>query len=417
MRDHDSLPLNLLLKVFLPFAGGYYLSYVYRTINAIISPDLVREFSLGPGDLGLLTSSYFLTFSCFQLPLGVLLDRYGPRRVNAGLLMLAGTGAAIFALSPSVEGLVFARALIGLGVAGCLMASLKVFTLWFPLNRLATLNGWMLSCGGLGALSVSMPAEALLRVTDWHSLFLALAALTFLAAAAIFLVVPERAGQRARQTLFASFAGLGPVLRSAQFWRLGFVSIAGTSVYSSLQGLWIAPWLKDVVGLAREDIGWHLLVGALGMIVGAPLWGNVFDRLTRRGVSAVSVLRGGLTCYLVVLALLAFGVKGGTLLLMFALSLFAQVSPLVYALLSKQVPLELSGRTTSTLNFLVFIGAFVVQWGTGLVINLWPVEGGKYAVAGYTSAFWACFALVLAAYISLWLTKKSALVLAQPGQR
>ena len=96
MTDHEqaspsfeSPTFELLLKVFLPFAGGYYLSYLYRTVNAIISPDLVREFSLGPGDLGLLTSSYFLTFALFQLPLGILLDRYGPRRVNAGLLMLA----------------------------------------------------------------------------------------------------------------------------------------------------------------------------------------------------------------------------------------------------------------------------------------------------------------------------------------
>jgi len=413
-QEQPSVPVELLLKIFLPFAGGYYLSYVFRTINAIISPDLVREFGLGPSDLGLLTSSYFLTFSCFQLPLGILLDRYGPRRVNAGLMMLAGSGAALFALSPNLEGLVLARALIGLGVAGCLMASIKVFTLWFPLNRLATLNGWMLSCGGLGALTVSMPAEALLRITDWHSIFLALAALTFLAAAAVFLIVPERGEPRVSQTLFESLASLQPVLRSASFWRLGFVSIAGTSVYSSLQGLWIAPWLKDVVGLGREQIGSHLLAVALGMIVGATLWGSVFDRLTRRGISAIRVLRGGLALYLVALALLASGAKSGTLYLMFALSLFAQVTPLVYAVLSKQVPLELSGRTTSTLNFLVFMGAFVVQWGTGLVINLWPVEAGRYAVAGYATAFWACFSLVLAAYVSLWMPSKSAQVM--PGR-
>jgi len=406
MRDHDSLPLNLLLKVFLPFAGGYYLSYVYRTVNAIISPDLVREFGLGPSELGLLTSSYFLTFSVFQLPLGILLDRYGPRRVNAGLLMLAGSGAALFALSPNLEGLILARALIGLGVAGCLMSSIKVFTLWFPLNRLATLNGWMLSCGGLGALTVSMPAEALLRVTDWHSIFLTLAALTFLAAGAIFLIVPERGERRVPQTLLQSLRSVQPILGSAEFWRLALISMAGTSVYSSLQGLWIAPWLKDVVGLGRDDIGRHLLVGALGMIVGATLWGNVFDRLMRHGIDAISVLRGGLTLYLAVLGLLALGVKSGTLYLLFAISLFAQVTPLVYSMLSKQIPLELSGRVTSTLNFLVFMSAFVVQWGTGLIINLWLVEAGRYAAAGYKTAFTACFALVLASYIRLWMPRK-----------
>ncbi|MBK5104120.1 MAG: MFS transporter [Burkholderiales bacterium] len=400
--------IGLLLKVFLPFAGGYYLSYLYRTVNAIISPDLVREFALAPDDLGLLTSSYFLAFALFQLPLGILLDRYGPRRVNAGLLMLAGTGAALFGLSQSMGGLVLARALIGLGVSGCLMSSMKVFTLWFPLNRLATLNGWLLSCGGLGALSATVPAEELLRVTDWHTVFVLLSALTFAAAGAIFLIVPERDALRAPQSLAESLRSLPTILRNANFWRLGLLVIAGQGVFMSLQSLWIAPWLKDVVGLARADIGRHLLMAAAGMIVGAALWGGVADRLSRLGVDTVNVVLGGVGASLLVLAVLALGVKSGTLALMFALTLFSQVQPLVYAILSKEFPLELSGRVISTLNFLVFLSAFAVQWGTGLIINLWPVEDGSYAKAGYGTAFGACLALLLVPYVLLLLSRRAS---------
>ncbi len=406
-QENVSPPIALLLKVFLPFAGGYYLSYLYRTVNAIISPDLVREFGLGPADLGLLTSSYFLTFALFQLPLGILLDRYGPRRVNAGLLMLAGTGAALFGLSQSLGGLIIARALIGLGVSGCLMSSIKVFTIWFPLNRLATLNGWLLACGGLGALSASKPAEELLRVANWHGVFLLLAALTFAAAGAIFLVVPEREAQRAPQSLMDSLRSLPAILRNANFWRLGSLVIAGQGVFMSLQGLWIAPWLKDVVGLGRADIGTHLLVVALGMVVGASLWGVVADWLARRGVDTVTVVLGGVGASLVNLVLLALGVKFGTLALMFSLTLFSQVQPLVYAILSKEFPLELSGRVISTLNFLVFLSAFAVQWGTGVIINLWPVEAGRYADAGYATAFGACLALLLVPYVLLLLSRRA----------
>ena len=302
-----------------------------------------------------MTSSYFLTFALFQLPLGILLDRYGPRRVNAGLLMLAGTGAALFGLSQSLPGLIVARALIGLGVSGCLMASIKVFTLWFPLNRLATLNGWLLSCGGLGALSASKPAEELLRITDWHSVFLLLAGLTFAAAGAIFLIVPEREAQSAPQTLVESLRSLPAILRNANFWKLGSLVIAGQGVFMSLQSLWIAPWLKDVVGLARAEVGTHLLMAALGMIVGAALWGGVADWLSRRGVDTVKVVLAGVGGNLVILALLVLGVKSGTLALLFALTLFGQVQPLVYSILSKEFPLELAGRVVSTLNFLVFL--------------------------------------------------------------
>ncbi|MBE0620784.1 MAG: MFS transporter [Burkholderiales bacterium] len=403
-----SPPFELLLKVFLPFAGGYFLSYLYRTVNAIISPDLVREFSLGPDDLGLLTSSYFLAFALFQLPLGILLDRYGPRRVNASLLMIAASGAAFFGLSQSLPGLIVARALIGLGVSGCLMSSMKVFTLWFPLNRLATLNGWLLSCGGLGALAASKPAEALLRITDWHSMFLLLAALTFAAAGAIFLIVPERQAPQAPQSLMQSLKSLPPILRNANFWRLGLLAIAGQGVAMSLQSLWIAPWLKDVVGLPRADIGNHLLMIALGMIVGAALWGVVADWLSHRGVDTVKVVLGGVGANLVILLLLALGVKVGTLFLMFALTLFSQVLPLIYAVLSKEFPLELSGRVISTLNFLVFLSAFAVQWGTGLIINLWPVEAGRYAAAGYGTAFGVCVVLLFVPYVLLLQSRRPA---------
>jgi MFS family permease len=312
----------------------------------------------------------------------------------------------MFGLSQSLGGLIAARALIGLGVSGCLMSSIKVFTLWFPLNRLATLNGWLISCGGLGALSASKPAEELLRFTDWHSVFLLLAALTFAASSAIFLVVPERSAERAPQTLIESLRSLPPILRNSNFWRLGLLAIAGQGVFMSLQGLWIAPWLKDVVGLGREEVGSHLLAIALGMIVGATLWGSVADRLSRYGIDMIQVLLGGVGAYMTILALLALGVKQGTLPLLFGLTLFGQVLPLIYAIVSKEFPLELSGRVTSTLNLLVFVSAFAVQWGTGLIINLWPVEAGRYAAAGYATAFGVCLALVFVPFMLLLLSRR-----------
>ena len=147
---------------------------------------------------------------------------------------------------------------------------------------------------------------------------------------------------------------------------------------------------------------------ALGMIVGAALWGNVADQLSRRGVDMVKVLLAGTGAYLVILALLALGVKTMTMPLLFGLTLFGQVLPLIYAMVSQEFPLELSGRVTSTLNFLVFFSAFAVQWGTGLIINLWPVLAGRYAVAGYATAFGACLLLVLAPYLLLLLSRRAA---------
>ena len=154
------------LRLFLPFAAGYFLSYLFRTVNAVIGPVIASELSLPDNALGLLTSTYFLAFGAAQLPLGMLLDRYGPRRVESGLLLLAGTGVALFALSDTLGGLAAGRALIGLGVSACLMASLKAFTLWFPLERQASLTGWVMASGGLGALAAAKPLEIAIGFTS-----------------------------------------------------------------------------------------------------------------------------------------------------------------------------------------------------------------------------------------------------------
>ena len=180
----------MLLRVFIPFALGYFLSYLFRTVNAVIAPDLVRDIGVDPASLGLLTSAYFLTFAAFQLPLGVLLDRYGPRRVEAVLLLFAAAGAFAFARAETLTGLLLGRALIGLGVSACLMAAFKAFTLWFPAEKLPLANGIQMISGGVGALAASTPVELSLKFTDWRGVFLILSGLTVVAAIFIFMVVP-----------------------------------------------------------------------------------------------------------------------------------------------------------------------------------------------------------------------------------
>ncbi|NIO43073.1 MAG: MFS transporter, partial [Burkholderiales bacterium] len=162
------------LLVFLPFSAGYFLSYLYRSVNAVISTDLIDEFGLSASALGLLTSAYFLGFASLQIPVGLMLDRIGPRRTNAFLLLLAGSGAVVFSMSNGLAGLLLGRTLIGFGVAACLMSSIKAFTVWFPLERLPAMTGRMMFVGGLGAISATAPVEAALHVTDWRGLFLML---------------------------------------------------------------------------------------------------------------------------------------------------------------------------------------------------------------------------------------------------
>src|SRR5687768_975732 len=235
----DRLPGKLMLVVFGPFAAGYFLSFFFRNVNAVISKDLAQEFALAPADLGFLTSMYLLAFAAFQLPLGVLLDRYGPRRVVASLLCVAGLGALIFALARDFTLLALGRALIGLGVSAGLMGAIKAFTLWFPLSRLATLNGLYLAAGGIGGLAATAPAEALLGPLGWRVLFHLLGALSVSAAALVFFVVPEKKLPGEGASLGQQIAGFGRIFGSLAFWRITAGLVICHSGYLALQGLWL----------------------------------------------------------------------------------------------------------------------------------------------------------------------------------
>src|SRR5215510_6638131 len=179
--------------VLLPFAAGYYLSYLFRTINALIAADLTADLSLTAADLGLLTAVYFLVFAAAQIPFGILLDRYGPRTLLSGLLLLASAGALLFALADTLWGLLAGRALIAVGVALALMGGFKAIVLWFPAEHLALTNGWFVMLGALGAVTATAPADLIVASVGWRGLFAVLGALSALAALISVAIVPDEA--------------------------------------------------------------------------------------------------------------------------------------------------------------------------------------------------------------------------------
>jgi MFS family permease len=402
----EPAPRALVARVFAPFACGYYLSYLYRTVNAVIAPDLVRDLSLDANHLGLLTSTYFLAFALFQLPLGILLDRLGPRRVDAGLLTIAGLGAVVFALSRDFADLVLARALIGLGVSAALMASMKAFTLWFPLTRLASLNGFVMAIGGLGALSASAPVDAALSLTDWRGVFEALAAVTFLAAGAILGLVPERAAPARGERLGDMLRGVAIAYGDGGFWRIAAVCMTVQATFLAVQGLWVAPWLHDVAGLPRGVVADYLLLMAIAMTAGFASFGAAADRLESAGWGAARLFAAGSIASTAGLTLIALGVTTSALVIWLVIGFASPASALSYAMLSRRFPREQAGRVTTALNFLVFVAAFATQWGIGAVVNLWPAVDGRYPLAAYRTAFGACVLLQMAALAHLLATRE-----------
>lgn len=377
-----------LLRVFCPFALGYFLSYLFRTVNAVIAPDLVRDLGLDPGSLGLLTSAYFLSFAAFQLPLGVLLDRFGPRRVEAVLLVIAAFGALTFSRADSLTGLMIGRALIGLGVSACLMAAFKAFVIWFPIERLPLANGVQMISGGIGALAATSPVEMALQITDWRGVFLAVGVLTLLAAVVVYWVVPEKEMDASGETLREQMGGIRTVLASPVFWKIAPWAILAQAAYLSLISLWSGPWLRDIVGLDRMDLANTLMMIAASAIVGYFCFGTLAERLAKRGIPPMRVAACGMTLFIGAQLLLTLQWVAAAVPVWLLFGFFGTSCILPYAVLSQSFPRNLAGRVNTGLNMFVFVAAFAAQWAIGLIIGLWPeTVSGAYHPNGYRAGF------------------------------
>lgn len=366
--------------------AAYYLSFLFRTINATVAGALTVEFGLGAGDLGLLTSVYYLTFAAAQLPIGILLDRYGPGQVQSAVMVAAALGAALFAVSDNFWLLLGGRALIGLGVAASLTAGLKALVLWFPRERVPLLNGLMVMLGALGALTATLPAEFLLVSVGWRALFELLAIVSAGCALVIYLVVPKLPAA----VLEAGGPALGSlktVYADPRFWRLAPLSATCIGTAWALQGLWAAPWLSDVEGLDRSALLQHLLVMAIALSLGALVWGVAVDRLRRRGVGPRALLGLVATIFIAAQFALILRLPVPSNIPWIIIAATGAATVLSYAILAEYFPTELAGRANAALNLFHIGGAFVVQCMTGLVVQLWTPTDGHYPEIAYQTAF------------------------------
>jgi predicted MFS family arabinose efflux permease len=392
----------LILRVVLPFLAGYFVSYVFRAVNAVLAPALASEFGLSASQLGFLTGVYFFSFGLFQIPLGVLLDRFGPRRTNGALLVLAAAGGLAFSRAHSFEGLVLARALIGLGVSACLMASIQAFVLWFPPERTATMIALAYSMGGLGAITAASPLQAALGHVAWREVFVVLAAITLGLSALFMFWVPEHARRGRSGTLRDQLRGLRQIARDGAFWRVALAIGANQCAVVSLFTLWITAWLRDVAGYDSAAAAAGLTWVAVALIAGYFFFGRLGDARARQGRSLLPLFATGVALSIAMLALLAAGVTRAAVPIWCAFVFFGTGATLAHSIATRRFPREMAGRVNTALNTFTFLGIFLGQWATGAVLNAFPATAAGYDPRGYAWAF-SALALVQAAGLAwLW---------------
>jgi predicted MFS family arabinose efflux permease len=363
------------IRVFLAFASGYFMSYGLRSVNAVIAPDLIAELHLDESGLGLFTSAYLYAFTLFQLPLGLLLDRYGPRRTHAVLLAIAALGSLLFAMGPDPLTLTLSRAVIGIGLSGGLMAAFKANALWLPAARVPLANSVVVAFGGLGVFAATGPSDWMASHFGWRSLFYLLAAVTLLTALLVYWLAPHGNGQpehaaTAPKGWRAQLRDIGPILATPTFWGIAPMVAFVTGGFIAIQSLWTARWLTDVRLLDRAAVATDLMAMAVTFSAGSLITGFVADWAHRKGIGLKAVMIG---CYFI-LACAELGiiidVQIPAWLLVGVLGLAGSGSNLAYVTLGDQFGPALAGRAQTSLNLLLFLAAALLQSGIGWALDL-----------------------------------------------
>jgi len=264
------------------------------------------------------------------------------------------------------------------------------------------INGLQMVAGGLGALLATIPLQNALSYTDWRGVFTGLAIITVFASVCLWMFLPEN--QRTDDklpSLKLHLKEIGQVLRSRIFWGIAPLAAISSGANMAIHGLWMKPWLRDVTGLSADNAAQLLFAMTLTFIGGFLTLGIIAERLSQLfDVHLMSISVFGMTIFLFIQGTMIYGGIGSPLILVILLGFFGTASVLVYAGYAKIFPKNLSGRVSTFLNLLVFIGAFILQWGIGAIIELWPPTDNGYDPESYQSAFG--FLVILQAAGLMW---------------
>jgi MFS family permease len=400
----------------LTFLAAYLLSYFFRSTNAVLAGDLQRDAGLGPEQLGFMTSLFFLVFAAAQLPLGAALDRWGPRWVPAGLMLIAAAGSLVTAAADGFVGLAVGRAMIGLGMAGVLMGALKAFAAWFPPRRFATMSGVFVGLGSLGALGATTPLAALAEGIGWRGVFVAAGVVTAAVAALLTVIVraaPPMAAAAPRTEAPASSRpdadadGSTPsvtfrtIYASREFWRLALMQFAMAAALYGHQGLWGGPFLVRGLDLEVGIAARLLLVLGLSATVGFLAAGPAAGRFGRRRAMG----GGALVSLAAVIALALWPPSASVTALAVAWAAFglgAGLQVLGYDGARALFP-SAAGRAVTAINVFGIGGSALMQMGLG-----WVVAGASTALgadpadpplAAYRAALWTTAAVLALAWL------------------
>ena len=389
----------MLAWIFLGLSLAAILSQFYRASTAVIASDLRDDLQLTPEALGMLTGAFFIAFACAQVPAGMLIDRYGPRSTISLLLLVAIAGAIAFAVGSSVDMLIAARVLMGIGCSGIMMSAFIVCSRWFAARNFTLTISMLLAISNAGVLLATAPMAAAVDAIGWRGTFWFTAAVTAITAIVVFLRVRDAPPghayyKRRRESSGEMFKGIREVLSNRQLPFVLAITFVSYGTLITVLALWGAPYLLDVHKLDRIEAGRLLFVMVLAAIFGNVIYG-VLERILNMRKRLILVGGTGSASMLALLALLPHPSFWTVAVLLTLFSGSTAFSAVIIAHGRSLFADRLVGRGMTTANIFTMLGAGTLQVITGLVAGVFKADDGTASDNAYRAVF-ATLAAILA---------------------
>jgi len=257
-------------------------AFIQRVAPSVVTDELMRDFSVGAASLGILSGAYFYTYAALQLPVGLLTDRYGPRKLMAAAALVCALASAGFAGSESLLAASFYRALIGGAVAFGFVGTLSIITQFFSPGRFALLAGLVQTMGMIGAIAGQAPLRVLVESRGWQESFLWLMLVGLVLALLLFTVVPRRSKNDLHGEKRSLRQSLRLVARNPQSWLCAGIGFGLAAPMLSFAGLWAIPWLELSYNIDKKQAAGLVSMLFVGWGLASPLWGWLSDRMGKR---------------------------------------------------------------------------------------------------------------------------------------
>ena len=388
---------NKSIIIFCVFAFGFFISNLLRSITATLTPVLTSEFDLTAGNLGLLAGGYFLGFSLMQIPAGLLLDKHGPKKVVAYLLLIALVSTISFAFAKSFTGLLISRFFIGVGVAACLMGPLTGYRVWFEDKYQQRANSWMLMVASFGFVISTLPVQILLPVIGWRFIFLLISILILLSIILILAFAPSWNTNIQNQSIQKK-SNLSDVWKNKFFISLVPLAFLNYGGVQAIQTLWAGPWMLNVAGYSPLESATGLFWINITMLFAFMFWGYILPKLSSLGIDSIKIVKIGLPIsYIILFCIIIMGQKAGATMFTFYI-LSSIVLSLTQPALALSFPQNLAGKSLTSLNVFIHSGTFFVQWSIGLLIDL-SRKMGADTITSYKISFSIFLFLCILSYL------------------